>query len=399
MTEAAQPKARLPRTVVALGLVSLFTDIGSEIVHSLLPLLLAGPLGASVLVIGLIEGVAEALVLLTKVFSGYLSDVFGRRKPLVLLGYGLAAATKPLFPLAASVGVVIGARWLDRIGKGIRGAPRDALIADVTPPGLRGAAFGLRQSMDTFGAVVGPLLAVGLLSLWGGAITPVLWIAVIPGLIAVALIIGAVHEPAAGTRAPRAPIRRADLAALGRPYWNLVVLGGLLSLARCSEAFLILRSADVGLSIAQTPLALVVMSLVFTASAWPAGWLSDRWSRSGLLALGMAMLVAADLCLAMADGAVLLFAGCGLWGLHLGLSQGLLAAMIADATPAEWRGSAFGMFGLVGGLGLLLASALAGALWQAFGPGATFGCAAVLAGLVLVLLPWLAPRGESFPAR
>jgi MFS family permease len=389
MTASATKRPRLPTSVWALGFVSLFTDVGSEMVHSLLPVLLAGTLGASAMTIGLIEGAAESLVLITKVFSGYISDAFGKRKPLVLLGYGLAAVVKPLFPLAGSVGTVVTARLLDRFGKGIRGAPRDALIADVTPAEVRGAAFGLRQSMDSIGAVIGPLLAVALMAIFLGDIDTVLWFAVAPGFIAVALIVFFVREPAQVERHARLPISRAGLASLGRPFWMVVVVGGLLSLARFSEAFLILRGSQLGLSNSLVPLVLVIMSVVYTLSAWPVGALSDRWSRRSLFAAGMVVLVLADGMLALAQGPLGVFLGAGLWGLHLGMTQGLLSAMIADTTPTAWRGTGFGVFSLISGVALLIASVAAGAIWDQFGSQTTFVVGGTFALLSVFALPLL----------
>ncbi|MBX3698507.1 MAG: MFS transporter [Dokdonella sp.] len=386
MSASASGRPRIPGSVWALGFVSLFTDVGSEMVHSLLPVLLAGSLGASALTIGFIEGAAESLVLITKVFSGYISDAFGKRKPLVLFGYGLAAAVKPLFPLAGSIGTIVTARLLDRFGKGVRGAPRDALIADVTPEAVRGAAFGLRQSMDTVGAVVGPLLAVGLMALLLGDIHAVLWFAVLPGLIAVGLIVLFVREPAAPHRAARLPITRAGLASLGAPFWKVVVVGGLLSLARFSEAFLILRGAQLGLSNTLVPLIFVTMSVVYTLSAWPVGVLSDRWSRRGLFGVGLLVLVVADVALAMAAGPLGAFVGAALWGLHMGLTQGLLSALVADTVPASWRGTGFGVFSLVSGIALLVASVAAGALWDTYGSGTTFLAGGAFALLTLAAL-------------
>ncbi len=397
MTTPALPAARpaIPRTIWLLGLVSLFTDMGSEIVHSLLPVLLAGTLGASALTIGLIEGAAEALVLVTKVFSGYLSDALGRRKPLVLLGYGLAAAVKPLFPLADSIATVTSARLLDRFGKGIRGAPRDALVGDLAPPAIRGACFGLRQSMDTVGAVLGPLLAVGLMWWFADEIRTVLWFAVIPGVIAVLLLLK-VPEPGDHARGPaRLPLSRAGLGRLGAAFWRLAALGGLIALARFSEAFLVLRASERGLPLTLVPLVLVVMSLVYTLTAYPVGRLSDRMSRSTLLALGMAVLAAAYVALALAHGYVLLFVGIGLWGLHMGLTQGLLASLVADVAPAMYRGTAFGVFNLLSGAGLLLASALAGWLWDRQGPGVAFWAGVALALGATLATPWLAGRPRA----
>lgn len=376
----------IPRTIWALGFVSLFTDMGSEMVHSLLPVLLSTTLGASALTIGLIEGAAEATVLVTKVFSGWASDALGKRKPLVLLGYGLAAAVKPLFPLAGSVAAVTTARLLDRFGKGIRGAPRDALVGDIAPAEIRGAAFGLRQSMDTVGAVLGPLLAVALLWLLADDIRAVLWVAVVPGVVAVLLLATTVREPPdVARRAARLPITREGLSRLGAPFWRLAALGAVISLARFSEAFLVLRATDRGLSLTWVPMVLVVMSVVYALSAYPAGRLSDRMPRQRVLALGMAALVLADVALALAQGEALLFAGIALWGLHMGLTQGILATLIADRVPAAYRATAFGMFNLVSGLALLVASGGAGALWQRYDPAAAFWAGAAVATVAALL--------------
>ena len=386
-------RLRIPRTVWMLGLVSLFTDMGSEIVHSLLPLLLAGTLGASALAIGLIEGAAEALVLVTKVFSGYISDAIGKRKPLVLLGYGLAAASKPLFPIANSVSMVVAARLADRFGKGIRGAPRDALIGDLVAPEIRGAAFGLRQSMDTVGAVLGPLLAIALMWHFADDIRKVLWFAIVPGVVSVLLLLR-VPEPADAPRNPRRlPLTREGLRSLGPAFWRVAALGGWIGLARFSEAFLVLRASERGVSATWAPAVLVVMSVVYTLSAYPAGKLSDAMPRRRLLAWGMAVLLLADVLLARANGMSLLFGGIALWGLHMGLTQGILASLVADTAPAEFRGTAFGAFNLVSGAALLGASAMAGWLWQALGPAATFWCSAAISALSLPLLV-LTARGD-----
>ena len=389
----ATHRPRIPRTVWTLGLVSLFTDMGSEIVHSLLPLLLAGTLGASALTIGLIEGAAEALVLVTKVFSGYISDALGRRKPLVLLGYGLAAASKPLFPLAGSVAMVTVARLTDRFGKGIRGAPRDAMVGDLVAPEIRGAAFGLRQSMDTIGAVLGPLLAIALMWHFADDIRKVLWFAVLPGVVSVLLLLR-VPEPADGPRKPRRlPLTREGLRSLGPAFWRVAALGGWIGLARFSEAFLVLRASERGVPATWIPSVLVVMSVVYALSAYPAGKLSDAMPRRRLLAWGMAVLLLADVLLAKANGYALLFAGIALWGLHMGLTQGILASLVADTAPADYRGTAFGAFNLVSGAALLAASALAGWLWQAHGPAAAFWCGAAISAISLPLLILVA-RGD-----
>ncbi len=388
-------RAAIPGGVVALGFVSLFTDMSSELVHSLLPVFMVGTLGASALMVGLVDGLAESLALVTKLFSGYISDRVGRRKPLVVLGYALATLTKPLFPLAGSVGWVLGARLLDRLGKGIRGAPRDALVADITPPQVRGAAYGLRQSMDTVGAVVGPLLAIALMLWLAGDIRAVLWFAVLPGVIAVAILVFAVREPerVGAAPTPRLPLSRAGMAALGSGYWRVVWVGALLTLARGTEAFLVLRASSLGMSDTWVPLVMVGMSLAFTVVAWPAGRWSDRTDRRYVLAAGLAVLLVADLVLALASGLPALMIGVALWGAHMGLTQGVFSALIADQAPGALRGTAFGVFNLLSGLSLLIAGVSAGALMDAHGAAAPFWLGASLALLALPLVRWLpAPR-------
>jgi MFS family permease len=376
-----------------LGFVSLFMDLSSELVHSLLPVFLVSTLGASVLTVGFIEGIGESAALVAKVFSGAFSDFFRRRKALILLGYGMAALTKPLFPLATSVEAVFAARLLDRIGKGIRGAPRDALVADVAPPAIRGAAFGLRQSMDTIGAVLGPALAMGLMLGLGGNIKLVLWFAVIPAFLTVLLIVVGVKEPedASASRPVRSPIRLEALARFSGDYWRVVAIGAVFTLARFSEAFLVLRAREVGFAIAWVPLVMVVMSLVYAAAAYPAGILSDRINRRHLLAAGLVVLILADLVLARGGSPFLVLLGAALWGLHMGCTQGILAAMIADATPPELKGTAFGLFNLASGLFMLLASVIAGGLWDRYGASVTFGAGAVFSLAALGMLA-LRPR-------
>ena len=354
----------IPGSVWALGLVSLFMDLSSEMIHALLPLYLVTVLGASTLEVGVIEGIAEATASITKIFSGVLSDYLGQRKLLAALGYGLAAITKPVFPLAPNIAWVIGARFVDRVGKGIRGAPRDALIADLTPAGLRGTAFGLRQSLDTIGAVLGPLLAIVFMAAFADNFRHVFWIAVIPAFIAVAVIVFGVHEPRrpAGAHAARAPLSRAELARLGAGYWAVVGVTALFTLARFSEAFLLLRAQSVGVPFTLVPVVMVVMNVVYTFSAWPAGALSDRIGRYGLLTAGFAVLIVADLLMAVNGSVIIVLIRVVLWGLHMGLTQSLLSALVADAAPAELRGTAFGMFNLVSGVAMLAASVIAGAL-------------------------------------
>jgi len=370
--------------------VSLCMDLSSEMVHGLLPLFLTGVLGAGMVAVGIVEGIAEATASIVKVFSGALSDRLRRRKPVVVLGYALAALSKPLFPLASSVPLVLFARFADRIGKGIRGAPRDALIADVTPPGARGAAYGLRQALDTVGAVLGPLAAVGLMLLFADDIRRVLWVAVVPALAAVAVLVLFVREPVR-ERAPgkaAAPLSRAALGALGARYWAIVALGAVLTLARFSEAFLVLRAQELGVALALVPLVLVVMNVAYTAVSYPAGVAADRGHRRALLVGGLLALIAADLVIGASASVAALAAGIVLWGAHMGLTQGLLSTLVADAAPADARGTAFGVFNMVSGVALLAASVLAGWLWSAFGAGATFlagaaFCAAALAGLLI----------------
>ncbi|WP_077048219.1 MFS transporter [Pseudomonas sp. KK4] len=384
-TKAERP--RIPRTIWALGFVSLFMDLSSELVHSLLPVFLVTTLGASPLAVGVIEGIAESTAMLVKIFSGAISDFMGRRKGLLLLGYGLAAVTKPLFPLAQTVEVVFTARLLDRIGKGIRGAPRDALIADVSPPQIRGACFGLRQSMDTLGAVLGPALAI-VLMLWLADIQLVLWFAVIPAAVAVALIVTDVKEPThrPSAHAFQSPIHWRVLHDFSSGYWWVVTVGGVFTLARFSEAFLVLRAQQTGLSITWTPLVMVVMALFYTLSAYPVGWLSDRVRRTGLLCVGMGLLILADLVLAQSSSIITMMLGIALWGLHMGFSQGILASLVADKAPEALKGTAFGIFNLVSGVCMLVASILAGWLWQSVGSGSTFFAGALLAATALLLL-------------
>jgi MFS family permease len=380
-------KAGIPAGVLMLGIVSMLMDVSSEMIHSLLPLFLAGTLGVSVLAIGIIEGVAESTALISKVFSGTLSDYLGRRKGLAVLGYALGAVTKPIFALAQSVGPVVAARFIDRVGKGVRGAPRDALIADITPPEVRGAAFGLRQSLDTVGAFVGPLLATGLMLLWAGNFRAVFWAAALPAFLCVALLVVGVREPARkADRAPVNPISRASLQRLGRAYWGIVWIGAILTLARFSEAFLVLRASELRVATAWVPMVMVAMNVAYAATAYPFGKLGDTLNRSRLLAAGLGVLVAADVVLALSSGWAMLGIGVVLWGVHMGMTQGLLAAMIADAAPADLRGSAFGFFNLLCGIAMLFASAIAGLLWQSLGSPATFACGAAFAVVALLAL-------------
>ena len=395
----------IPRGIWALGLVSLFMDTSSELIHSLLPVFLVSVLGASALSVGIIEGIAEATAAITKVFSGTLSDYLGKRKMLTVVGYGLAAVTKPLFPLAGSVAWIFTARLIDRIGKGIRGAPRDALIGDLAPPHLLGACYGLRQSLDTLGAFAGPLLAIAFMYLLANDIQAVFWIAVIPAFISVGILIFAVREPE--TARPqgetggetegetRSPIQLRDLRRVGAAYWGLVIVGAVLASARFSEAFLVLRAQDIGLPIALVPVVFVVLNAVYAASAYPAGALSDRMDRRFILAIGFAVLIVADVILALATGIWMVMAGVVLWGLHMGLTQGLLAAMVADTTEPRIRGTAFGIFNLMTGLAILGGNLLAGLLWDLYGPVSTFLAGAAITAAALACLAALRGSGQS----
>jgi len=379
--------AALPPGIWVLGFVSMLMDISSEMIHSLLPLFMVGVLGAGALTVGLVEGLAESTALIVRVFSGVLSDYFGRRKALAVIGYALGAFTKPLFAVAPSIGVVLAARFADRVGKGIRGAPRDALVADIAPPAARGAAFGLRQALDTVGAFIGPLLAVALMLLWANDFRAVFWVAVIPGMLAVLLLVVGVREPERPRGATRInPIRRETLGRLTADYWWVVGVGAVFALARFSEAFLVLRAEQGGIAVALVPLVMVAMNVVYAASAYPFGRLSDRVNRKTLLAGGLVVLIVADLVLAGAGHWGTILAGVVLWGIHMGMTQGLLAAMIADAAPQDLRGTAFGFFNLVSGIAVLLASLLAGLLWDQLGAAFTFYCGAGFSALALVAL-------------
>jgi MFS family permease len=389
--------AQIPAGVWALGFVSLLMDVSSEMIHALLPVYLVTAFGASMTSIGAIEGIAESTASIVKIFSGALSDWLGRRKFLAALGYGLAAATKPAFPLAPGMDWLVAARFIDRVGKGIRGAPRDALVADIAPPALRGAAFGLRQSLDTVGAFLGPALAVALMWASHDDFRLVFWVAVAPALLSTLLIIVAVEEPARpeDRRKIRFPLHIDELTKLSGSYWLVTIVAAAFALARFSEAFLILRARDAGLPLALSPLVLVAMNAIYAVSAYPAGALSDGRNRLTILAAGLVLLIGADALLARADSLMLVASGVAFWGLHMGLTQGLLATLVADVAASELRGTAFGVFNLVGGVAALAASLIAGALWDAFGAGATFWAGAGFAGLALMGLAaaWLRAPG------
>lgn len=378
-------RQKIPAGVWVLGFVSMLMDISSEMIHSLLPIFMVTALGASALAIGLIEGLAEATALIIKIFSRVISDYLGKRKSLAVIGYAMGALTKPLFAVASTTGLVLTARLLDRTGKGIRGAPRDALMADIVPAQIRGAAFGLRQSLDTVGAFLGPLLAVGLMLLWNNNFRAVFWVAVIPGLLAVALLFFGVREPESPQTDKRSnPIKRENLKRLGVSYWWVVGIGAVFTLARFSEAFLVLRAQQGGIPVAFVPLVMVMMNIVYALSAYPFGKLSDHMSHKALLALGLIFLIAADLVLAISDHWSVVLAGVALWGVHMGMTQGLLATMVADTAPEDLRGTAYGFFNLVSGLAMLLASVLAGLLWDRLGASFTFYTGAMFCVIALI---------------
>ncbi len=378
----------IPKGVWALGLVSLFMDISSEMVHSLLPVFFVSVIGLSYTSVGVIEGVAQAIALVTKMFSGVLSDYLKRRKPLAVAGYGLAALTKPLFAMAGGAGTVITARFLDRLGKGIRGAPRDALIADITPDEVRGASYGLRQSLDSVGAFVGPLIAIGLMLVLANDIRAVFWFALIPAAISVSILIVAVREPPRSSHGElHAPFSLRDVRQMGGAYWATVAIGAVLTLAGFSEAFLVLRAQDLGLNLGLIPVVFILMNVVYALSAYPAGMLSDHYGRSALVIAGVLVIILADIVLALAAGVWMVLLGVALWGLYMGLTQGVLSAMVAGAAPARLRGTAFGFFNLVSGLAMLLASVIAGLLWDAYGGSAPFIASALFA--FTALLAWL----------
>lgn len=379
-----QSLRQIPSGIWVLGFVSLLMDISSEMIHSLLPLFMVTTLGAGTIAVGIVEGLAESLALVVKVFSGTLSDYLGKRKGLALCGYSLGALTKPLFAMAPDIAILLTARLLDRVGKGVRGAPRDALVADITPPHLRGAAFGLRQSLDTVGAFIGPLLAVGLMLLWANDFRAVFWVAVVPGMMAVALLLFGIQEPPSRQGIRRTnPISRDNFARLGPAYWWVVGIGSVFTLARFSEAFLVLRAQQSGIPVAFIPLVMVAMNLVYASSAYPFGRLSDRMSHSRLLTCGLMVLIAADLVLAMYDHWGMVMVGVALWGVHMGITQGLLATMVADTAPADLRGTAYGCFNLACGLAMLIASVVAGLLWDQFGAAATFYAGALFCMITL----------------
>ncbi len=397
--QARSSLARLPRGIWALGTVSMFMDISSEMIHGLLPVFLTSVMGASTEMIGLIEGIGEATASISKLFSGWLSDRLNKRKTLAVIGYGLGALSKPLFALAPTPPLVLAARFSDRVGKGIRGAPRDAMVGDMVPVGLRGAAYGLRQALDTVGAFTGPLIAIALMAMLHDNFRLIFWLALIPGVISVLVLLTAVREPPHDEAAAQPPLKFGGLKTLPISYWIVVGISAVLTLARFSEAFLILRAQGLGLSLALAPLVLVVMNIVYSLSAYPLGALSDKVDRKAMLAGGFVILIVSDIILATAPNLPVVMAGVALWGLHMGMTQGLLAASVADVAPSVLRATSFGVFNFVSGIALLLASLVAGVLWEIFGPYATFiaGAAFTAAGLAgtMFILRGAPPHGAG----
>jgi len=385
----ATHKRAIPGGVWALGLVSLFMDVSSEIIHGLLPVFLVTVIGANVATVGFIEGLGEAVALIVRVFSGALSDRLAQRKPLIIAGYLLGTLSKPLFALANGVGLVITARVSDRIGKGLRGAPRDALVADLSPASIRGAAYGLRQTLDSLGAFLGPLLGIILMFALNNAYRSVFWLAVIPGFIALGILILFVREP---TRHKAASSSRrllfTDVRSLSSSYWIVLAIGVVFTMARFSEAFLLLRAENLGLAPHWIPGILLVMSLFYAITAYPAGRLSDRIGRISLLIVGLLFLVCADTILAFANQVIWVVIGAGIWGIHMGFTQGLFSALVADTASEDLRGTAFGIYGLATGLSILFASIFAGWLWDIYGPRATFfaGAGFSIAALIGLLI-------------
>ncbi len=380
-------KIRIPRTVWVLGFVSLLMDISSEMIHALLPLFMAGTLGASAIWIGLVEGIGEGTALIAKVFSGVVADRFGHKKRLVFAGYFLGVISKPVFALAGSMPVVLAARFFDRIGKGLRGAPRDAIVADVTDESIRGAAYGLRQSLDAAGAFVGPLLATLLLLLWTEDLRSIFWIALIPGAACLALILFGVEDnvtPTVNTKR----IAWKDLKSVMTPaFVQLVILGTLFSLARFSNAFIVLRAAAIGIEHAWIPMAVVLMNITFSLSSYPFGKLADKLNPMKLLALGMVLLALANLLFAYAENYRILAAGIVLFGMHLGATQGIFSTIISEIAPSEVRATAFGIFNFFSGLALLASGLVAGSLWEYMGAQYCFGGGVVFALITLSLIP------------
>jgi len=386
-----------PTTVCVLGCVSLLMDVSSEMVQTLLPLYLVSGLGLSAISIGMIEAIAIGTATLTKLFAGVFSDLVGSRKGLVVLGYGLGGVGKRFFPLADGIGAIVGARFIDRVGRGIRSAPRDALIADSAPPDKRGACFGLRESLDTVGGFLGPLIAVLVMLLSGGDYKLVFWLAVIPAVLAVVVLMVGINEKTSRSKPAdrQTAMNLLRLApTLGRGFWFVMMAAAILMMARFSEAFLLLQATEIGIAASYVPLVLVLMHLVYGFCAYPVGVLSDRIGRRGLLIGSVVILGAADLILASVPGMAGYLIGIALWGMHMGMSQGLLATLIADHAPDKLRGTAFGVFNLICGVALMVGNLIAGVVWDQIGTYMTFMVVAGFCGLSVIILCFVIKRAE-----
>ncbi len=386
--------APLPATVWILGIASLLNDVSTEIIHSVLPLYMVTALGASFIAVGLLEGTAEALASVLKVGAGGLSDLLGKRKALVVSGYALSTLVKGCYALAGDMTMVMIARLGDRVGKGIRVGPRDALVADSTSPEQRGAAYGLRQSLDTVGAVIGPGLSFVLLSLWHMDYKNIFAIAIVPGIIAVLLLLIGVREPEKReSKSDDKKLHKDLLKRLSPAYWSLVVVSFLFNLGNSSDAFILLKGKEAGLALGMVPLMLVVMNVFYAACAYPAGKLSDKLGRVAMLRVGLLFYALVYLGFAFCNTQWQVWTLMALYGVQLGLTQGTLLALVSDVTDADTRGTAFGMISLVTGLALLPASLIAGFLWQNVGSWATFGAGTVCSVVALIVFSiWYRPE-------
>jgi len=389
LEDAVGGAGRLPRNVWALSWVAFFNDTATEMGYWLLPQFLVGVLGASPMTFGLIEGAAETVSSFGRLLSGWLSDRLRRRKPLVAAGYTVANIVKPWLAVAASWGQVFWVRFTDRAAKGFRGAPRDALIADSVPQAQRGAAFGLRQAMDTAGAVLGPLGALALLPLFSGDVRKVFWLATIPGAVCILLVWFGVSEvrPAEHVGAVREP-------PLHPVNWNkslviILIAAGLFSLGNSSDLFLILRAQNLGVRAALAPGLGLLFNLVYTSLSWPAGKLSDQIPRRALVVLGYLIYGAVYLGFSLVRGPQFVWFLFAVYGMYYAMTEGVIRAWIADLVPSSSRGSVFGVFNWLVGVAALPASLVAGWLWRHYSPPAPFFVSALLSFSAALLL-WLA---------
>ncbi|OYV74113.1 MAG: MFS transporter [Gemmatimonadetes bacterium 21-71-4] len=387
MPPAPESPHRLGRNVVALGLVSFFTDVSSEMIYPLLPLFLTMTLGASAAFVGAIEGTAESISALLKLASGWWSDRVGARKPFVLVGYVIASVTRPLIAIAQSATQVLAIRVGDRVGKGLRNSPRDALIADSVDPSIRGRAYGFQRAWDNAGAMVGPLVAFGLLQWEGLTMRHVFWLALVPGAIAVAVVIWGVREVPKRVASSGAPL---DLSQpMGGRFWAFMAVIFVFTLGNSTDAFLLLRARQLGVPISLMPIIWALLNGVKTVTNTPGGALSDRIGRKPTLVIGWLFYAAVYLAFAHASRQWHAWALFAVYGLYFGFSEGAERALVSDVVPAERRGTAFGWFNLAVGLGALPASLIFGEIWDHVGPGAAFTLGASLAlaaavGIVLV---------------